>query len=169
MTSNSRPQSYCSPGSALRFMDVNLMGQLCTDTGTPLTLAQLQTNLRLLGELGAASGRFEAAVLAGRRYDPSDVATFTGVTADYRDKIIAKLAEWSILADRRPGSPKPEAAKESEEDLKRLRAGEWVFGVMEAQDAGVGVETVDAMPVDVDTDTVTGVARRMFGGRSFVS
>jgi hypothetical protein len=150
-------------------MDVNLMGQLCTDTNTALTLAQLQSDDRLLAELSAASGRLEAAVLTGRRYDPADLAAFTGVTADYRDKMIAKLAEWAIMADRRPASQKPAAATEVEDDLKRLRAGEWVFGVLEAQDAGVGAELTDAMPLDPQTETVTGVAHRMFGTRSFVS
>src|SRR5438552_4065476 len=102
MTVNSSAVSYLAAAEFLKRCDYNTVGMLCSDNGQPLDPNALLTNTNLQAALQGASGELEAACLPAKRYQPTDLAALTGVSATYRDDVLTGLV-IPRLYSRRPG------------------------------------------------------------------
>jgi hypothetical protein len=179
MTLASSSAPYLTPSEFAAFQDVNAVGMLVRDDGTKATLAQLvgpPADNYLMGVLLAASGELEASVLIGSRYRVEDLNALLGVNpvtgfpsagGMFLKRLIASIA-MKILMDRRDG-PMPENVegkyKEAQEFLGRLRSGEAVFSLAEAEKAGL--PTVKYFtPADLRMNGLLSGNTRQFGNRS---
>lgn len=134
----------------------------------PSYLAMADTNnpagARLYRHLSIGAGEIEAACTVARRYDPEDLAALEGMSRALLQKLNAARGFWSLAQYLKPLTARPEevpGATESYELLKLLQAGEWIFGLLEA--ANAGLPTVNpAQPTQLLTPNVVGYARRLF-------
>ncbi|MDE2101458.1 MAG: hypothetical protein KGL39_29705 [Patescibacteria group bacterium] len=169
-TPDSNPVSYLDPVTFLQRFDWRTIGDLCSDTGTRLTLAQLlgpPVNVNLQVALDDAAGELEAACLVAGRYSPAALLTLTGVAGRYRDRIIAVLA-MSHLVWRRPDLKKalPSQYEDVQKALDLIRLGERVFGLVEVEQAGQITDYVEQPQDFFNRNGVVNQARRFFGQRS---
>lgn len=164
--------SYLSPGEFLKRVDVNTVGDLCSDTKVRITPTALLTDPNLQAALDDAAGDVESAVQMGGKYTPADLAVLIATASVGRAKlyrIITAIAKV-YLVERRPGANVPEeflaGADRAQAAIKALAQGIEIFSFKEAADAG-RIDTKPATPQDV-TDRFGPVvqASRYFGVRS---
>ena len=137
---------YCPAADFLSYHDWQQAADLLRDGDAPrptraaLLDAASGPGAMLAQVLLAASGELESACLVGKRYTPTDLGALTGSGLQYLKKLTADLAFWRLAQRRQPGSSNPDqvpGAKQALEELKRLRDGEAVFGLVEAAEAGL--------------------------------
>lgn len=172
-TANSSAASYCSPAQAIQFFDAAFQGLLVNDDGNAATSADLLNPATAAGAtfksiLEAASGQLESACTKGQRYQPTDLASLTGVSVKLLQRIVACLAIGDLIWRRNPKEAPPPVLEWAEKQLAALEAGSRVFGLVETQAAGIGaVSTSNLTAGQEDRDTITGRAERMFGERAW--
>lgn len=150
--------------------DYRSYADLVSDTDAPVTEASLATDAKLAAALQDASGVIELACTVGNRYTPA-VLTQIATTANNSQGVLKRLTcdlAMGYLFLRRPdrkGEP-PAAFRAALETLKSLRTGEYVFGILENQNAGnLGIETETAQVVE-DRDGIVVEASRYFSTRN---
>lgn len=168
MTPASAQDPYCTGDQAVQFFDVDLWGDLLSDSGTQLTPGQVQQSDALRSMLMEASGDIEEALMCGGRYRPADLQALQAAGAAGAMKLAkmtATLAFWSATQKRYPQAVMGEAVLRTFDSLERLRSGESIFAFAEVQTAGVS--TVQAWYEDLDDLRRSPVfqSRRMFGNR----
>lgn len=116
-----------------------------------------------------ATGELLAAVQAGGRYTPDDVAALTGAAAAHRDRVVSGLALWMLAWRKNPAdADKVPLAKAAIEAKDRLAAGEDVFGLGPAIDAGGGPTVAPLTAPPNTTGKTVRAAARFFGNRNGV-
>jgi hypothetical protein len=120
--------------------DVRNIGDLVTDDATRVEDVNiLAVNPKLLAALNSAAGKINAACLTGERYSVSDLAGLDGESKAYLVDLNCTVA-WAALWRRRSytedSQTRTDAMVRSDEELTRLRNGEWVFDVAEAKSSG---------------------------------
>jgi phage gp36-like protein len=139
--------SYAAPADLVARYDANRLGQLVRDDKGQSTASQLVSDTNIAAALADASGQIEAAIIAGRRYDPTDLSSLTGNTLNLLIRLTCDLAYGYLI--RRRGFPEDEAGRlapafrEAQAILAQLRNGDQVFGVPAVLDAKV--TTTDEM------------------------
>src|SRR5215475_11301986 len=166
LVSNLTP--YLSPADFLKFADVRIIGDLCSDTGTRVTASALLTDPNLNAALQAASGRLEAACLKSSRYTPADLLVLSTSNSGYLLREIIAGITKGILYRRRPERklPPPPEYEEATKYLDELGGGAAIFGLQGVMDAGVISHEVER-PDEVEArNMTTRQAEHYFGRRS---
>lgn len=131
--------AYATAAQLIARKDVRTIGDLASDDGSRVLLTDLLTHANVTAALDSASGAVEAAIMAGNRYTPADLAALTGNSAAYLVQITCDVA-MAGLHSRRPTlhAEQHEAAlKVAGTHLEMLRKGTHVFQVAEVLAAGV--------------------------------
>ena len=170
-TPDTNGSAYCTPAQMLTFHDAQLIGQLVSDVGTPVSAPSLLSNATLALLLSSAAGQIETACTVGGRYRAQDLLAMAQDTgsngAAYLAELNAHLA-FGKLRQRRGYRTEDEfpEVKEARETLERLRLGERILPFDESEQAGVGTRTDQSvcnprryLPLSTTT------ARRYFGVR----
>ena len=111
-----------------------------------------------------SSGQVESACSAGVGYQPADLAALAGAGREFLKGLVCDLA-LNRLARRRFRLQSADAypAAEAFASLDRLRKGEWIFGLIEAEQAGVGGDVDLFAPPS--PPRLSREAERLFGQR----
>ncbi len=161
--------AYATAAQMLTFYDYNLLGQLASDTGVPVTAAALLADPNLAAALSAAAGDIEAACLVAGRYRPEDLnalVTNGGVAATKLAKLNADLA-FASMRERRGYRTEEDfpQVKRAFDLLDRLRLGERIWSMLDSEQAGVGSRQDMGASVLRQEPLATSVAKRYFGMR----
>lgn len=168
-TNASSDEPYLTPTEFADSVDWNLLAQLFGSGAEPLTKAQVIADPRVLRSLKEASGQIEAACFVGRRYDREALASLSGVSRAYMNRIVCNLAVIFCYGYR-DGMAPPEGVllryEEATRELERLRLGESIFSF--AEHAEAGLPSTSRIP-DRDLDawiSATPPYRRFLGDRA---
>ena len=118
--------SYATPADFLQRYDARLIGDLVSDTGTPVSAGGLPTNAVLQAVLDDASAAVDAAVFVGDRYTPAQMASLSTTAASFVRRLVCDLALLYLKRRRGRFDAEKDSAllKELNETLKSLREGE---------------------------------------------
>jgi hypothetical protein len=137
-TPTSAATALADGSDVLVFFDAQMVGDLLADDGTRVSAAAIPTDPTLAGLLLAAQGRLEASMLKGHRYDVADLQTLTDASLQYAKQIICYLAIGQAGITRRNlAGILAEPLSWAEKRLEELENGLEIFGLVEAQAAGV--------------------------------
>ena len=167
--------AYITVQDLLNRFDLRPIEQLLSDTGTPVAQGTISAFVNSI--LMEASGMLEAAATVGQRYiitptqnDLTTIANSATNTAEFLKGVACSLAYWMIW-ERRPewcgGDPEKSGmrVKVAFDALDKLRDGVWIFGTLEAMQAGEMNDTVLTEQVILQQNGPTTIARRLFGPR----
>ena len=139
--------AYATPQELADRYSFDEIRDLASDTES--SVQNINDDPKILNALADASGRLEAAVLAGGQYRTEDLAALTGNTLGFLKRIVCEMA-FCFLIQTRPGSYGEEARKQmmesSEMWLEMLRTGKNIFNLTAVK---------DATKIDVDGPDVT--------------
>src|SRR5262245_57392173 len=130
---------YATVDDFLLRWDERTVARLLSIDGTALSHAQILASPKLAAFLKEASGEVEAGCLAGERYTVADLVALAGTNGGAElSGLVCDLAMWRLWDHRpdRQGKP-PERALNARKKLDRLRAGDLIFPLAGAADAGV--------------------------------
>lgn len=161
--------SYCTAAQFVERYDWRTVGQLLTDGGpVPASSAAVEGDVKLGKLLKQASGKLEAAALAGGRYTVADLQELVGSNqGEFLAGLVADLT-IGLVYRRRPDmtTEAPPQADEADNLLEALARGEKLFGLRAAVDASVLASERDE-PADVEArQDVSYLAKNFFGTRS---
>ena len=118
--------------------DANVLKDLVSDTGTPVSSLSGDTNIE--AALADASGRVNSAVSSPTSaYTAAQLSAMTGDDLGYLKRIVCSLAMGYLLG-RRPekyGEDYQKIIENSEIELDRLRKGEYLFATDDARTGGL--------------------------------
>ena len=117
---------YATPADFLQRYDARLIGDLVSDTGTPVSAGSLTANAVLQAALDDASAAVDAAVFVGDRYTPAQMASLSTTAASFVRRLVCDLALLYLKRRRGRFDAEKDSAllKELNETLKSLRDGE---------------------------------------------
>jgi len=130
--------TYATSAQLLERYDARDLGDLVSDTDDQASPIDLVTHPMVTTALEDASGSIEGALLVGNRYEPSDLESLTGNSANFLERITCDIAMAFLLA-RRPGfDPDRMSAQQdlAESHLERLRNGQNVLNIVGNRNAG---------------------------------
>ena len=144
--------AYATGTDLVDCFDVDLIGDLAQDTREPIEASTVKTHPNVLRMLGQASGEIDTALIAGGRYQPSQLASLTDSSRDHLIRVTCTIA-MALLFRRRPSQAMAELAKpfydDKEKYLKDLRTGQNLFNIAENKAASViELQTVTAVELD---------------------
>lgn len=159
--------AYATGTDLIQRYDVDQVGDLATDEREELDRAIVPTHPNVLAALLDASGEIDAAMMAGGRYTPAQLAGITDNTKNHLIRITCSIA-IANLVERRPERVSVELAeayrKTARGFLEALRRGENVFGIQAVIDSGtIDVETVQAIQIE-NLNLMPGRMPRYFPG-----
>lgn len=164
MTPESATTGYATPTDALQYFDARTLGDALGDANARLAPSDVVANANLQALLDAASGELEASVLRGQRYTAANLGELTGTGRAFLKRIVCYLAVYPLLWRRNPLGPKPDGLAWVEEQKQQLEQGAAVFGLLEAQRAGVASLVTRAAGDAQDRRRTVTRAGRLFGG-----
>lgn len=190
---NSALSPYITVTDFLARFDLRTVAQLVSDDNTfagvngdptnPANVAIIEANLNLspiptnvysynlnISFLGA-SGRLEAALLIGNRYQPSDLQNLNGSSLEYLKDIIAGLAIMRLYRRRGGMNPSEVATDRYEEAIKaieELEQGHQIFSFVQVQDAGLPDNAILTIQEIAQRSFMTWQYQRFFGLRGNV-
>lgn len=172
MTNASSATAFATAADMIVRYGVDLLGQLCDDSGSLATAADLQNTGTTAGAnlaqlLLDASGELEGRCLRGGRYTAANLNALAGVAKKRLVRLVCRVTMALALERRDPVKPMPAWHEKVEDTLDRLESGEEIFGVQEAMDAGKGMDAItppDAAPPP--RPALSAVANRFFGDRA---
>jgi hypothetical protein len=179
MTPNSSIVSYCPVTEFLKRVDLRTVGDWASDTGVRVIQPALATDPNVASALMSASGMFEAALLKGQRYQPSDVLLMIGLNPDgssipgftatagtaFVYTLISRLAEGELWRRRPDLSPYPPMFDWAMEQLEELEFGGKILAFLETQAAGIPGHHVDVTTEVEARGLVVTQAKRFLGTR----
>lgn len=139
--------SYADGDDMIARYDSTVLGHLCADDGTPISEANLPANTKMTTALATATGRIDAALMAGDRYTAADLDGLTAESLAFLVDITCAVAFW-LLWRRRPHTAQNDnqrklSQEEAEQYLELLRTGVEVFTVSDNVAAGKpDIETI---------------------------
>ncbi len=168
MTPNSSGSGLLSAAEFLKRADPRVVGDLCSqsDDEGRIPADQLPTNAVLLAALLDAQGIVEAAVMRGARYQPADLAALTGAGQTYLFRLLRGLT-MLLLYQARDETNVPERYAKVMEEVERLADGGLVFGLNEAQQAGLMSHHQETQADVCRQNLLTGMAKRFFPVRKW--
>jgi phage gp36-like protein len=131
--------AYATPEDLSVRFHLPLLEDLASDTGSPA--AGLANNPRVLAALEDASGRIDAALLVGGRYQPGDLEGLAGHSQAHLKRITCALAVGYLVQNRvaRLDEGTKAMIEQAEQVLDLLRKGLNVFNLPQHQEAGRSV------------------------------
>ena len=149
MTPASTSTPYLDSVTLLRLVDWRIVADLAySGDGPRPTRMSLVDPTRDSGQFVtlhtmAASGQLEASLIAGGKYQVSDLTKLNLTLAGgvWLRRICGALTHWSMAWSREPGAADPDqvpGAKAALELLEKLRNGEQILPFIEAAGAGGG-------------------------------
>ena len=161
LTPSSGNTTYMSVSDVLSFKDVRMVGDLVRDDGTRATPLELQTDSNLSACMMAACGELEASLLAGNRYQPSDLLSLNGNSLSFLKSILSDETEYKLYSRR--GISPPEYVKTSHETftktLDAIRNGAKILAFQETQQAGLPKDEFMTFNDMLNTNMVTNYTR----------
>lgn len=144
--------AYATGTDLIKRYDVDQVGDLATDEREELDRAVVPTHPNVLTALLDASGEIDAALMAGGRYTPDELAGITDNTKNHLIRITCAIAMAGLI-ERRPERVSVELAdayrKTARGFLEALRRGENVFGIAAVVASGtIDIETVQAIQIE---------------------
>jgi hypothetical protein len=147
--------SYLPPANFLQLADWRTVSHLCSDVdggeGVPQGALLIDPNLRAV--LNTASGMFESAILAGKKYTPADIMALPNGSAG--QAAIYGMLSWvtmTLLWERRPSvAANPIIMQRAYEWLKAIEEGREILSFLQAAESGV---------MEVEPETIADVDRR---------
>jgi hypothetical protein len=139
LTPLTSPTPYLTPAQFLTRYDQRFIGELCSDSGSPVSPANLLTDPNLAAALADASSFFESCVRVGGRYEPADLNALLaagGVGGNLIQRLVADLTLQYLRRRRGMNEDENMVAKDTYMTLKKLREGEQGLGFVEADEAG---------------------------------
>ena len=131
--------AYATAADLIARHDARTVGDVAGDFGVPLRGPDLLGNQNVATALTRASGKAEAALLAGGRYTAADLAGLTGNALEWLKGLVCDQA-FVYLLRRRPDYL-PELAEsltdEIENEFAELRSGKHILPIAKAIEAGV--------------------------------
>lgn len=112
-------------------LDERTLGDLASDTETPVARKDFSVDAVLLGLLDDASGEVESALIAADMYSDLDLSTLTGNSLARLKRLTCDIASV-MLFERRPEYNTERGAEKREkveEQLARLRKGLNIFNL----------------------------------------
>lgn len=127
--------------------DARTIGDLASDTGVRVEVADFALDTNIIAALADASGEIETALVVARRYKVSDLTGLAGNSLAKLKRITCEIA-MACLLGRRPAFD-PELLEKFEEkamkSLDKLAKGENVFNLEDQK--GAGLPTIDGPTV----------------------
>jgi hypothetical protein len=165
----SSASAYCTAADFLVRYDTRSVAELLSDTGTAVASGDVEANTKLATILRQASGKVEAAVFLGGKYDKEDLEALEASGTNGSQMLAGLVCDiaFGILVRRRPDAemPVPPQCQEAEEMLGALAAGEEIFPFTETKEAGQATVETDT-PADVEARNQPSYqARGMWGTR----
>ena len=159
--------AYATGTDLIQRYDVDQVGDLATDEREELDRVAIPTHPNVLAALLDASGEIDAAMMAGGRYTPAELAGITDNTKNHLIRMTCAIA-MACLIERRPDRASQEIAesyrKTARGHLEPLRRGENVFGIQAVISAGtIAIETVQSVSIE-DLNLLPGRMSRYFPG-----
>jgi phage gp36-like protein len=155
--------SYATPADLLARYNLQVIGQLASDTSTALTALQILTDPNVQAALDDAAGVIDGALLRGQRYSVVDLTTLTGNSLALLKRIncdgafinLWKRKSWDGQEERLD-----RAMEDFEKMLRKLATGEEIFNVPSDIEAGVPEITG---PTSVEYEQLNTIASRCRG------
>lgn len=119
--------------------DVETLQGLISSNGQTIPRDQVAGHSRITTALESASGRVEAALRAGDRYSPTQLATLAGNSLAHLVNMVCTIAMADLLRYK-PGTHKElqeQLSARAEDHLKLLMDGKNVLGLEEHVEAGL--------------------------------
>jgi hypothetical protein len=150
-TLTSSTTRYLVPHEIVPAHDRRKLAELASDNDVPIgtipgapTDLEMDNDPNLLDACGRACGEFEVAMFRGGRYSGADLVLLLGTTPPYPNSryavkgLLADTAFWHATKRRWPEATRDQVpgAQEAKETMGLLEAGELVWPLQEAQDAG---------------------------------
>ncbi len=159
--------AYMTPAQWLLQYDANTIGDLCSDTGTPVTPAALATNPVALQMLSSASGHLQAACAVSGIYSVEDLNAIAGNDGDPGQSLLFEIIGQMAMVlamRRRPEKLGSETLKQLREEVEQyldlLRNGKRLFLVPDnTGNVTAGQVTVDG-PTLATMQRVNGITIR---------
>lgn len=133
--------AYASPADMIARYDVRQLGDLVRDDGERATSDELLTDTVMQTALDDAAGEIEAACMQSQRYTATELASLTGNSRNYLNRLNCMLAFANLWNRRQWGTmhddQRDEANNQAKKQLERLRKGEHVFDLEPQKDAGL--------------------------------
>ena len=134
--------SYATPADMLNFYDVNTVGQLVNDTGTPQNSTQLLTDPNLAAILSSSSGTVLSYCLRGGIYSDAQLQALTDISQEWLKQLVCDIAIWRCVLRRGlPISEYPQCQL-ALQSLAALAAGQQLFNVATVIEAEYGHDPV---------------------------
>jgi phage gp36-like protein len=130
---------YAEPIDLAARFDIRTIGLLCTDDDQVLSRSAVLDHANVKSALDDASGRIEAALIAGQRYSVEDLQMLTDNSVSHLKSIVCAIAMTRLLR-RRPGTYTDllqQVSNEAEEQLATLSKGLDVFSLDAQLSAGL--------------------------------
>jgi phage gp36-like protein len=124
---------YATPNDLIARYDVNIVGELATDSGVPISRSDTLNHPNVLKSLLSGSGEVDVALRAGQRYTPAQLAALDENSREHLVDIVCAFA-MAWLFRRRPGVHETvaKAIREIATDFKKqLATGVNIFGIVE--------------------------------------
>lgn len=144
--------SYALPADMINCFDQQILGDVCSDNGIPVSPTDLLNDPKMLSALSRASGEVEAALLDGGMYQIADLASLADNAQALLVDTVCCVAMCRLLK-RRVSKGTEELLKgvcdDAREQLRALRKGEAVFGNTTNAEQGQLPETTGITTIDV--------------------
>lgn len=164
---------YCTPARLLIFINWTIVAMALQDdedaprpqraelldSTTPSPIYTLLNDLCM-----GASGELESACLARELYSVEDLQALTGATKAHLEKVVAGLVVRELYGRMSPVAGRAQdipAYLVAAEAMKKLGAGEHIFGLVAQRDAGAGMTPITRADVVASGDRQT--VNRAFG------
>lgn len=131
--------AFASANDLTNRYDYRLIGDLCSDEMTELTLGQVLAEAKVFSALDDAAGEIVVGLQTGGNYTEEDLNELDGLNQSHLIRVNCDLA-MCLLIQRRPNRVNIEVAEKICETarghLNRLRKGENIFGIPEKIESG---------------------------------
>lgn len=156
--------TYCDGADLAARYDVRIVGDLCTDDGAALSLADIVVHPNVLVAIADAAGNVEVAMRQGKRYMPDKLASLTGNSLSHLKRVICAVA-MALLIERRPERVNLELAatlrEQGEKYLIALQSGHNVFGLDDDSDVNATLMTSSDGPTAIEIENRNLLGERM--------
>jgi phage gp36-like protein len=144
--------AFASANDLTNRYDYRLIGDLCSDEMSELTLGQVLAEAKVSSALDDAAGEIVVGLQTGGNYTEEDLNELDGLNQSHLIRVNCDLA-MCLLIQRRPNRVNIEVAEKICEaargHLNRLRKGENIFGIPAKVEAGnLSVSHMSAMQLE---------------------
>jgi hypothetical protein len=142
--------AWATGDDLVAYYDATTIGQMLKDDRTAVVAADVPTHPVIGRLLSMATGEVNSALNQAQRYSDAQLAAMPDSSLEYLRWLTVAIAVWHLRQRRLNTNPEQQALDKKivDEHLNRLRKGEWVLGVPENQEAGIG-EAVPFTQADV--------------------